>query len=69
MNVKIFDINNKLAYQYFDVSVGIDYREGKIDIYSNGAASEYAFSYAFHYKTIQISQDEKEIIIYARGVF
>lgn len=79
MNVKVFSINNKLLYQYFDVPVEIDYIEGKVTILDNTTLYENSYNITFNeipiisspeffYKKFLISQDEKEIIIYSRNM-
>ena len=62
MNGKVFDENNQLIAQYFDVSVRIDHLLGLVSFYNSG--DECFWSHNF--KKILISQDEKEIIVYER---
>ena len=62
MNGKVFDENNQLIAQYFDVSVEIDYKVGRVYLYSKNGIDGSLMCYDF--KKILISQDEKEIIVY-----
>lgn len=62
MNGKVFDENNQLIAQYFDVSVRIDHLLGQVTFYNSG---DECWSY-HNFKKILISQDEKEIIVYEK---